>query len=93
MPLYDVIRAAASWILVVEAVLLLVTDVPSLSLFLPNLLYGENGGFFNYLYTNEYLINAIGFNASESVTGLTLNDNLFATSSGILLLQYIYNLK
>ncbi len=40
MPLYDVMRAAAPWILVVVAVLLLVTYVPSLSLFLPNLLYG-----------------------------------------------------
>jgi C4-dicarboxylate transporter, DctM subunit len=40
MPLYDVMRAAIPWILVVVAVLLLVTYVPSLSLFLPNLLYG-----------------------------------------------------
>jgi len=40
MPLYDVMRAAAPWILVVVAVLLLVTYVPWLSLFLPNLLYG-----------------------------------------------------
>lgn len=40
MPLYDVMRAAAPWILVVAAVLLLVTYIPSLSLFLPNLLYG-----------------------------------------------------
>ena len=40
MPLYDVMRAAAPWILVVVAVLLLVTYVPALSLFLPNLLYG-----------------------------------------------------
>jgi C4-dicarboxylate transporter DctM subunit len=39
MPLYDVMRAAAPWILVVVAVLLLITYVPSLSLFLPNLLY------------------------------------------------------
>jgi len=39
MPLYDVMRAAAPWILVVGAVLLLVTYVPALSLFLPNLLY------------------------------------------------------
>ena len=40
MPLYDVMRAAAPWILVVAAVLLLITYIPSLSLFLPNLLYG-----------------------------------------------------
>lgn len=40
MPLYDVMRAAMPWILVVVAVLLLVTYVPALSLFLPNLLYG-----------------------------------------------------
>jgi C4-dicarboxylate transporter DctM subunit len=40
MPLYDVMRAAAPWILVVVAVLLLITYVPSISLFLPNLLYG-----------------------------------------------------
>lgn len=40
MPLYDVLRAAAPWILVVVAVLLLITYVPQLSLFLPNLLYG-----------------------------------------------------
>lgn len=41
MPLYQVLRAAAPWILVVVAVLLLVTYVPSISLFLPNLLYGK----------------------------------------------------
>jgi C4-dicarboxylate transporter DctM subunit len=41
MPLYDVLRAAAPWILVVVAVLILVTYVPSISLFLPNLLYGR----------------------------------------------------
>ncbi len=40
MPLYDVMRAAAPWILVVVAVLILITYVPSISLFLPNLLYG-----------------------------------------------------
>jgi C4-dicarboxylate transporter DctM subunit len=39
MPLYDVMRAAAPWIFVVVAVLLLITYVPSISLFLPNLLY------------------------------------------------------
>jgi len=40
MPLYEVMRSAAPWILVVVGVLLLVTYFPSLSLFLPNLLYG-----------------------------------------------------
>ncbi|MBI3966968.1 MAG: TRAP transporter large permease subunit [Chloroflexi bacterium] len=39
MPLYEVMRAAAPWILVVVANLLLVTYVPQISLFLPNLLY------------------------------------------------------
>jgi TRAP-type C4-dicarboxylate transport system permease large subunit len=32
-------RVAAPWIFVVVAVLLLITYVPSISLFLPNLLY------------------------------------------------------
>jgi C4-dicarboxylate transporter DctM subunit len=41
MPLYDVLRAAAPWILVVVAVLLLITYIPTISLFLPNLLYGS----------------------------------------------------
>jgi C4-dicarboxylate transporter, DctM subunit len=39
MPLYDVMNAAAPWILVVVACLLIVTYVPQISLFLPNLLY------------------------------------------------------
>lgn len=39
MPLYDVMRAAAPWILVVVACLLVVTYVPEISLFLPRLLY------------------------------------------------------
>jgi len=40
MPLYDVMRAAAPWILVVVFVLLVVTYVPWISLVLPRLLYG-----------------------------------------------------
>lgn len=40
MGLTDVTKAAAPWILVVTAVLLLVTYVPQISLWLPNLLYG-----------------------------------------------------
>jgi C4-dicarboxylate transporter DctM subunit len=39
MPLYDVMKAAAPWILVVVFTLLIVTYVPQISLFLPNLLY------------------------------------------------------
>ncbi|MFN8522673.1 MAG: TRAP transporter large permease [Chloroflexota bacterium] len=39
MPLYDVMKAAAPWILVVVACLLIVTYVPEISLFLPRLLY------------------------------------------------------
>ena len=40
MGLTDVTKAASPWILVVTAVLLLVTYVPQISLWLPNLLYG-----------------------------------------------------
>jgi C4-dicarboxylate transporter DctM subunit len=40
MGLTDVTKAAAPWILVVTAVLLLVTYVPQISLWLPHLLYG-----------------------------------------------------
>jgi C4-dicarboxylate transporter, DctM subunit len=39
MPLYDVMKAAAPWILVVVACLLIVTYVPWISLFLPTVLY------------------------------------------------------
>ena len=42
MGLTDVTKAAAPWILVVTAVLLLVTYVPEISLWLPNLLYGPS---------------------------------------------------
>lgn len=42
MGLTDVTKAAAPWIVVVTAVLLLVTYVPQISLWLPNLLYGPN---------------------------------------------------
>ncbi len=41
MPLYGVLRAAAPWILVVTVALILVTYIPQISLFLPNLLYGR----------------------------------------------------
>jgi C4-dicarboxylate transporter, DctM subunit len=41
MGLTDVTKAAAPWILVVTAVLLLVTYVPQISLWLPNLMYGK----------------------------------------------------
>lgn len=40
MGLTEVTKAAAPWILVVTAVLLLVTYVPETALWLPNLLYG-----------------------------------------------------
>ncbi|OFZ98284.1 MAG: C4-dicarboxylate ABC transporter permease [Betaproteobacteria bacterium RBG_19FT_COMBO_58_11] len=40
MGLTDVTKAAAPWILVVTAVLLLVTYLPQIALWLPNLLYG-----------------------------------------------------
>ena len=40
MGLTDVTKASAPWILVVTAILLLVTYVPEISLWLPNLLYG-----------------------------------------------------
>ena len=39
VPLYTVIRYSAPWILVMVFVLLVVTYVPGISLFLPNLLY------------------------------------------------------
>jgi len=42
MGLTDVTKAAAPWIFVVTAVLLLVTYVPEISLWLPNLLYGPS---------------------------------------------------
>ena len=42
MGLTDVSKAAAPWILVVTAVLLLVTYLPQITLWLPNLLYGVN---------------------------------------------------
>lgn len=43
MGLTEVTLAAAPWILVVTAVLLLVTYVPEVSLWLPNLVYGKGG--------------------------------------------------
>jgi C4-dicarboxylate transporter DctM subunit len=43
MGLTEVTLAAAPWILVVAAVLLLVTYVPEISLWLPNLVYGKGG--------------------------------------------------
>ena len=42
MGLTEVTKAAAPWILVVTAALLLVTYVPQISLWLPNLLYGRS---------------------------------------------------
>lgn len=44
MGLTEVTKAAAPWILVVAAVLLLVTYVPETALWLPNLLYGKSAG-------------------------------------------------
>ena len=43
MGLTETTLAAAPWILVVTAVLLLVTYVPQISLWLPRLLYGPAG--------------------------------------------------
>lgn len=43
MGLTDVTKAAAPWIVVVVAVLLLVTYIPAISLWLPNLMYGKSG--------------------------------------------------
>ncbi len=40
MPLYDVLRAALPWILVIVFVLIVITYVPIISTFLPKLLYG-----------------------------------------------------
>ncbi len=40
MPVFDVFRAALPWMLVTLIVLLLVTYVPAISLFLPNLMFG-----------------------------------------------------
>ena len=41
MKLYDVLKAAAPWILVVVLALLVITYVPQISLFLPGLMYGR----------------------------------------------------
>ena len=41
MGLTDVTKAAAPWILVVTAVLLIVTYIPQVSLWLPNMIYGR----------------------------------------------------
>ena len=40
MPLLSVVRAALPWLMILVAFLILITYVPQISLFLPNLLYG-----------------------------------------------------
>ncbi len=40
MPLYDVLRAALPWVLVIVFVLIIITYVPIISTFLPKLMYG-----------------------------------------------------
>jgi C4-dicarboxylate transporter DctM subunit len=44
MPLLSVVRASLPWLMILIAFLILVTYVPWISLFLPNLLYGVAGG-------------------------------------------------
>jgi len=41
LPLYDVLRAALPWILVIVFVLIMITYVPVISTFLPKLMYGK----------------------------------------------------
>ncbi len=43
MPLLDVVKAVFPWLLILLVFLILVTYIPAISLFLPNLMYGPQG--------------------------------------------------
>jgi len=42
MPLVDVVRAAIGWLMILLGFLIVVTYIPEISLYLPNLLFGKS---------------------------------------------------